>query len=131
MVLPSPNNRPTNASVVLGTNTKTEKDVTITDEERLSGMHFLGATQTGKTTLLTGMFYQDIQNGHGGLFVDVDGDSIDELLPRIPQERMKDVLLLDFAELAKMGRYIGINALAALKTDADPDGVVDRSLHVV
>src|SRR5947199_2097027 len=123
MVLPSPNNRPTNASVVLGTNTKTEKNVTITDEERQSGLHALGATRTGKTTLLTGMFYQDIQNGHGGLFVDVDGDSIDELLPRIPQARFDsgDVILFDFAMLAKLGCYIGINPLSAIRKDADPD----------
>src|SRR6266700_2951930 len=104
-------------SIVLGENLDTHKDITISDTERTSGMYVIGGTGVGKSTLLTGVFLGDILNGHGGLFIDVDGDSINELLPRIPQERMEDVILLDLAELAKMGRYIGINPLAALKTD--------------
>src|SRR5258708_981946 len=35
------------SQVVLGCNTKTGKDVNISDEERMSGMHVLGATGTG------------------------------------------------------------------------------------
>src|SRR5204862_5591059 len=62
----------------------------------------------------------------------VDGDSIDQVLPRIPQERMQDVILLDLAELAKVGRYIGVNPLPALnkETDVDTDAAIDRYMHV-
>src|SRR5205814_2795626 len=60
-----------------------------------------------------------IENGYGVFFVDTKGDSIDKLLPLIPQKRFDDgdVILLDLGELAKQGRYIGLNPITL--TDAD------------
>ena len=37
---------------ILGHNTKTDKDITITIEERMSGMHVLGATGRGVKTFM-------------------------------------------------------------------------------
>jgi hypothetical protein len=114
------------SQVFLGRNTHTKKDITITETERTSGMHVLGGTGTGKSTLATGVFFGDIVNGHGGVFFDVEGDSITDLLPHIPQERLQDVLLLDLVELAKQGRFIGINPLAGNDIPSD----VDRAVQI-
>lgn len=112
--------------VVIGRNLKTDKDIIITDTERTSGLHVLGGTGTGKSTLATRISLGDILNGHGLLFIDVEGDSIDDLLPHIPQERMDDVILLDLVELGERGRYIGINPLFGVKTSRD----VDRYMQI-
>src|SRR6266700_4346744 len=108
-------------SIVLGENLDTHKDITISDTERTSGMYVIGGMGVGKSTLLTGVFLGDILNGHGGMFIDVDGDSINALLPRIPEERMQDVILLD---PGSDDRYVGINPLAGVQSSRDSDRVI-------
>src|SRR5947209_6203705 len=104
-------------SVTIGRFAKTNNPLTVTDKERASGMHVLGGTGTGKSTVAQLVAREDIKNGHGLLFVDTDGDSINKLLPHIPTGRMKDVILLDLEELAKQARYIGLNPVTL--TDVD------------
>src|SRR5947209_4528929 len=84
----------TSAAGILGRFVKTNNPLTVTDKERASGMHVLGGTGTGKSTVAQLVAREDIKNGHGLLFVDTDGDSINKLLPHIPTGRMKDVILL-------------------------------------
>src|SRR5438105_1656478 len=109
MVLPFHNNRLTNASVVLGRNTKTTTDITISYEERLRSLSVVGATGTGKSTLLTGMVLQAIKNGECVLLFAVEPDIINGLLVHMPKERMEDVVLLDFSDRR---RFLGINYTA-------------------
>src|SRR5205809_41795 len=97
MALSSYNNRPTDAPVVLGTNTNTGKNITITEEERLRGISVVGATGTGKTTLLKSITLDAIENGESVILIAVEPDIINDLLVRIPQARMEDVVLLDFS----------------------------------
>jgi len=104
--------------VVLGNDRNTDKDTRIKYEERTSGMSVIGGSGTGKTTLLIQVALADITNGHAVFFIDVDGDSINELLPRIPIHRMRDVILLDLSDTK---RYIGLNPLAGIKTSTDAD----------
>src|SRR3989442_1453343 len=110
MVLPSPNNRPIDSAVVLGTNTKTNNDVTISDEERLRSISVVGGTGTRKTTLITSVALQAIENGECVILFAVEPDIINNLLVRIPQERMDNVMLLDFSDRR---RFLGINYLAS------------------
>src|SRR5947208_3573524 len=96
-------------SVVLGFNANTGKDITITDDERLRSISVVGGTGTGKTTLITSVALQAIENGECVILFAVEPDIINNLLVRIPHERMKDVLLLDFSDKR---RFLGINYLA-------------------
>lgn len=41
------------------------------------------------------MIVQDIINGHGVCFIDPKGDAIEKVLKRIPEHRIKDVILID------------------------------------
>ncbi len=109
MTLPSGNNRPIDASVVLGTNTNTGKDIIITNQERLRGISVVGTTGTGKSSLLTSIALQAVKNGESLVYIDVDNRSINDLLVRIPQARMNDVVLLDFSS---PDRFIERNHLA-------------------
>src|SRR5881396_1983005 len=104
MADPSEDNRPIDSSVVLGKYTNTGKDISITGEERLRGISVVGAAGTGKSTLLTSMAQQVIAKGECVVLIAVEPDIINDLLVRIPQERMKDVIYLD---LSVRDRFIG------------------------
>jgi hypothetical protein len=71
------------------------KEFGIKKEDRLKHMYILGKTGSGKSTLLKNMIIQDIYNGEGVGVIDPHGDLVEELLDYIPQERLKDVVLVD------------------------------------
>ena len=71
------------------------REVWLPHSVRLNHCHILGATGSGKSTLLSRIAWQDIQFGHGVAVIDPHGDLIDLLIPHIPPERMKDVVLFD------------------------------------
>lgn len=72
-----------------------EKAVTLNDVQRLRHCHIIGATGTGKSTLISNLFLEDVKKGNGCVIFDPHGDTIDELIPHIPENRLKDVILID------------------------------------
>ncbi len=82
---------------VLGENIHNGKKtkVTLSHEQRMRHMHVLGATGTGKSTLLLNLIIQDLQHGVGLTILDPHGDLIESILERIPENRFEDVILFD------------------------------------
>lgn len=80
----------------------------LTQDERRRHMYILGATGTGKSTLLLSMIFQDIKNGKGLCVIDPHGDLIDKILLQIPEERIKDVIYFNPDDI---GYPVGINLL--------------------
>jgi len=70
-------------------------DVTLSTQQRMRHMYVIGASGTGKSTLLLNMIIQDIQNGHGVALLDPHGDLVDQVLDFIPENRCDDVLLFN------------------------------------
>jgi hypothetical protein len=64
-------------------------------EQRRRHMHVVGASGTGKTTLLYNLIKQDIDAGEGVAVLDPHGDLIDRILGVIPSSRIADVVLVD------------------------------------
>ena len=64
----------------------------IKNKDRSRHMYVIGQTGTGKSTLLESMAVQDINYGGGFIFMDPHGQSIEELLDRIPPDRVNDVI---------------------------------------
>ena len=85
-----------------------ETPVRILDEDRLRHFYILGQTGTGKSVALKNMIQQDIENGEGVCFVDPHGEDLEDILTRIPQNRMDDVIVFDPSDLQ---RPLGINML--------------------
>jgi Type IV secretion-system coupling protein DNA-binding domain len=84
--------------------------VSLSPEQRTKHMHVIGASGTGKSTLLLNLIAQDIRNGDGLAVLDPHGDLVDSVLRLIPPERVKDVILLDPSD----DEYpIGFNVLSA------------------
>ncbi len=82
-----------------------------TERDRLRHTYIIGATGTGKSTLLYNMIIQDIQAGKGVCVIDPHGDLYEEVLNSIPDERWqtrKDVVLFNPSDFAWP---IGLNVL--------------------
>lgn len=85
-----------------------------------------GPTGAGKSTLLARMAVQDITDGHGVVVLDPKGDLIERIAERIPEDRWKDVIVLDAADDE---RPVGYNPLAC--TRANRELVVEQVLGVM
>src|SRR5438876_384167 len=64
-------------------------------EERKSHIEVIGSTGVGKTTLLTGIFLQDIIQGKSGAYSDPDGDALHAILRRLPNDKLGKVFWFD------------------------------------
>ena len=87
-----------------------ETTASITIDQRLRHIHIMGATGTGKSTLLKSLMMQDVNNGTGFMCLDPHGDLIEDILLCMPQERIKDVILIDPSDSEFP---IGLNILVA------------------
>lgn len=86
------------------------RQVTLSPEQRTRHMYLVGASGTGKSTLLLNLICQDIEQGQGLAVLDPHGDLIDQILGRIPESRFDDVVLFDPSD----DQYpIGFNILSA------------------
>lgn len=83
-------------------------NIGLTNEERLRHVYIIGATGTGKTTMILSMTNQDIQNGKGIAVIDPHGDLAESLLNCIPKERENDLIYFNPDDI----KYpIGLNLL--------------------
>jgi hypothetical protein len=98
------------------------RSVAIKPEDERQHLHVLGGTGTGKTTLLANLAYHDAVAGHGFAILDPKGDLVDAVLPRIPEHRIRDVVLIDPSDTLYP---VGLNALACW---GEVDREVDREI---
>jgi hypothetical protein len=85
-------------------------EVRLSPELRMRHCHIIGATGTGKSTLLFNLIRQSIENGEGVAVLDPHGDLIERILGVIPQSRVNDVVLVDPADEEYA---VGFNILSA------------------
>jgi CxxC-x17-CxxC domain-containing protein len=71
----------------------------IKTDDRRRHIYVVGKTGMGKTELLKNMVIQDIKNGNGVGFVDPHGEASEEILKFIPEERIKDVVYFNPADV--------------------------------
>ncbi len=86
------------------------RPVYVSPDQRLRHVHIVGASGTGKSTLLFNLIRQDIEHGEGVAVLDPHGDLVDRVLGVIPPERVKDVVLIDPADETCS---VGFNILSA------------------
>ena len=93
--------------------------------ESLLHTHCLGPTGVGKSTLLLGLICQDMAAGRGVVVIEPKGDLIDDVLARVPRDRLDDVVVLDPTDAE---RPVGLNPLRV--GAAVPELVADQVLAV-
>ena len=88
------------AGILLGENLHRGRTVPVRlpTDLRLRHLHVIGASGSGKSTLLVDLIVQDIEAGRGVGVLDPHGDLVDEILGRIPEERLDDAILFDPAD---------------------------------
>ena len=94
--LPPPTNLPSEG-IILGESVYRgqRKVISLKIEDRRRHIFMIGKTGVGKTTLFSNMFEQDMKAGRGCCFVDPLGDAIEDLLGKVPENRVDDVILFD------------------------------------
>lgn len=73
-------------------------------------VHVIGASGSGKSNLLLQLLLEDVRHGGGIALLDPHGDLVDDLLARLPERRIEDVILFDPADTEYP---VGFNVLAA------------------
>lgn len=84
------------------------KQIFISDEDRRRHVYTIGQTGTGKTNFMMNMALEDIRNGKGVAWIDPHGDSINDLLGLMPENRVNDIIVFDPGDVF---RPIGMNML--------------------
>jgi hypothetical protein len=98
--------------LLLGNNVHVGQSVPVrlSPDQRVRHTHIIGASGTGKSTLLFNLIRQDIEQGDGVAVLDPHGDLVDKVLGIIPQNRIGDVVLVDPSDTEYP---IGFNILSA------------------
>lgn len=100
------------AGLLLGVNRHagTEKPVYLTLDRARRHVHVIGSSGSGKSNLLLQLLLEDVKQGGGIALLDPHGDLADDLLARMPERRIEDVILFDPADTEYP---VGFNVLAA------------------
>lgn len=86
----------------------TETKIGLTEDERRRHVYILGATGTGKSTMLLSMIKQDVDHNKGLSVIDPHGDLIEQIISVIPKDRVKDVVYFNPDDISYP---MGINLL--------------------
>jgi energy-coupling factor transporter ATP-binding protein EcfA2 len=101
------------------------KKLHIPIKDSLEHTIILGPTGSGKSTVMLNLILEDIKSGRGTLVVDPKADLIFDILSRIPEERIDDVVIIDPSDATP----VGINPFTFNK-QADPSLIADTILAV-
>ena len=105
----------------------TTRPLALRQGDRLQHLWLLGPTGTGKSTLMATMALQDAAAGNGLLVIDPKADLCDDILARLPEERLNDVIVLN---PAVTDRPIGFNILQAARDEHARELVVDDVVRI-
>lgn len=114
---------------ILGTDTTTNERIELSQSSRREGMYILGATGTGKSTLLENLILQDIKQGLGVCVLDPHGELINSVVSRM-KKRLEDVIILDLMD----EKHVFGMDLFHWENTADPfveDLAVTRVMHIL
>lgn len=106
---------------------ETSTPIGLTLEERRRHMYVIGATGTGKTTLLLQMIYEDIKKGKGIAVLDPHGDLAERLIGVIPEKRVKDIVYFNPYDTEYP---IGLNVLELAKNISEKELNREKDLIV-
>lgn len=108
----------------LGVNSK---NLNIPIKDSLEHTVILGATGSGKSNIMLTLALEDIKAGRGVLVVDPKSDLINDILARIPNERIKDTVVIDPSDTFSP---VGINPFLAQKSNPNPHLISDTILAI-
>lgn len=105
----------------------TRKPIRIAPKDRRRHVYIIGQTGVGKSWLQQNMAYQDMMDGRGFAFIDPHGDLVEELLGRVPKERVEDVIYFDPSD---MTNPIGMN-MFEFDTPDQKDFLIQEAINML
>lgn len=100
--------------------------VFLSRDDRRRHMYMVGKTGTGKSSLMLQMLMQDIEDGEGCCALDPHGELIEDVLERIPKERINDVVLIDPTDEESV---VGLN-LFEFRDSIDRDSAINHLFEI-
>ena len=115
--------------VVLGANEfrGETKLIRLSENDRRRHTYIIGSTGMGKSVLLGNIAYQDMMDGRGFAFIDPHGDAVEDLLAKVPEERIDDVIYFDPGD---MENPIGMN-MFEFETADQKDFIVQEGINML
>jgi dephospho-CoA kinase len=97
----------------------------IRQKDRLSHLHIVGRTGTGKSTLLETLISQDIRAGRGCALVDPHGDLVERIAAVAASHRPDDTIYLDAADIAQPYGYNPLKLVALQQRPLAASGLME------
>lgn len=103
------------------------KEIHLSEKDRRRHTYIIGATGMGKSVLMGNLAYQDMMDGRGFAFLDPHGDVVEDILSKVPPERIDDVVYFDPGNL---DNPIGMN-MFEWKTEDQKDFIVQEGINML
>jgi len=97
----------------------------IRQADRLSHMHVIGKTGTGKSTLLETLFDQDLQAGRGCALIDPHGDLAARVVARVPEWRRSDLVYVNLPDPAQPYGYNPLTHVSPERRSLVASGIME------
>ena len=104
-----------------------KKEIKLTEDDRRRHTYIIGQTGMGKSVLLGNLAYQDMLAGRGFAFIDPHGDVVEDLLSKVPEERIDDVIYFDPGDLE---HPMGMN-MFEFETPDQKDFIVQEGINML
>jgi hypothetical protein len=105
----------------------TDRSLALKRADLLHHLYLLGPTGSGKSTLIESLAIQAARLGDGIFVVDPKADLCEEIMARLPENRVEDVIMLN---PAATDRPIGFNILQSTHDEHSRELVVDDVVHI-
>ncbi len=84
------------------------RPIFLTADDRRRHFYIIGQTGTGKSYFMLNKIVQDMKHGEGVCVVDPHGELVDDVLERVPSNRVEDVIVFNSGDVM---RPLGLNML--------------------
>lgn len=99
----SPINKQIERSFAVSMDAINPKKLSISPRDSLEHCHLIGPTGSGKSTAMLHLILADITAGRSVLVLDPKADLVNDVLMRIPEERIEDVVIIDPSDSCPCG----------------------------
>ena len=99
----NPTNQKAGRSFAISMDTINPKKLSISPRDSLEHCHLIGPTGSGKSTAMLHLILADIKAGRSVLVLDPKADLVTDILMRIPEERVGDVVIIDPSDSCPCG----------------------------
>lgn len=104
-----------------------KKEIRLSDNDRRRHTYIIGATGMGKSVLMSNLACQDMEAGRGFAFIDPHGDVVEDILSKVPEDRIDDVIYFDPGDIE---HPVGMN-MFEWETEDQKDFIVQEGINML